>query len=112
MITEPDPGIRQAGGENVRAVSTLIGLFVLSVSGAAVAADGAALFAKNCSGCHGADAKADTAAAKAMKVPAIAGHDAEATVNHIRTDEKHKSLSAKLNDEDLQAIAGFLASAQ
>jgi mono/diheme cytochrome c family protein len=60
-------------------------------------------------GCHGADGKADTAAAKAMKVPPLAGKAlAPADVTkQIRTNEKHKSLS-KLTDEELTAIAGAL----
>ncbi|HTO08806.1 MAG TPA: cytochrome c [Myxococcota bacterium] len=79
--------------------------FTARVSGAAV--EGAALFTKNCAGCHGADGKADSAAAKAMKVPALAGTklSADDIVKHVRTSPRHKTLSGKLSDEELAAIA-------
>ena len=75
----------------------------------ALAADGAALYAKNCASCHGPDAKAETPAATAMKVPAIAGRDAAGVVDSVKTNEKHKLPAGKLSDEDLQAIGAFLA---
>ena len=75
----------------------------------ALAADGAALYKAKCSGCHGLDGKADSAAAKAMKVPPLAGkvHTPEAVLKQVRTNEKHKAL-ATLTDEELAAIAGAL----
>ena len=77
---------------------------------AAFAADGAALYQANCAGCHGADGKADTPTAKAMKVPALAGKNLEvdAVVQKIKTNPKHKSLAKKLSDDDLKAIAAAL----
>jgi mono/diheme cytochrome c family protein len=94
----------------MRIVSVLATIFLLSFSSAALAADGAALFAKNCGSCHGADGKAETPAAKAMKVPAIAGHDAAATLTEVRGSDKHKAPSGKLSDEELQAVADYLNS--
>ena len=75
----------------------------------ALAADGAALYKAKCAGCHGADGKAETPAAKAMKVPALAGKtiSAEDLAKQVRTNEKHKALST-LTDEELTAIAGAL----
>jgi len=93
----------------VKFIRTLLALGFMLASGSALAADGSELFAKDCAGCHGADAKADTPAAKAMKTPALVGHDATGTVEHVRQSPKHAALSKKLSDEDLQAIADHLA---
>ena len=76
----------------------------------AFAADGAALFKAKCAGCHGADGKAETPAAKSMKVPALAGKglEAEGVVKHVRSSEKHKAVAGKLSDEELTAIGNAL----
>jgi mono/diheme cytochrome c family protein len=94
----------------MRTLSAVATIFVLILSSAALAADGAELFAKNCGSCHGADGKAETPAAKAMKVPAIAGHEADGTLSAVRENDKHKAVSGKLSDEELQAVADYLAS--
>ena len=93
----------------MRILGFLFVAFVLFVSAQALAADGVALYAKNCAGCHGPDAKAATPAATAMKVPAIAGHDAAGAVAFVKKSAKHKAPAGKLSDEDLQAIGAFLA---
>lgn len=83
---------------------------LLCASRALAAADGAALYKEKCSGCHGLDGKADTATAKAMKVPALAGKGLapEDVVKQVRSSEKHKAVSSKLSDEELSAIASAL----
>jgi mono/diheme cytochrome c family protein len=99
----------------MRSLLVRLGSLALSISlvlfaGNAIAApDGAKLYKEKCAGCHGADGKADTATAKAMKVPPLAGKGLKAddVVSKVRTNEKHKALS-KLSDEELAAIAGAL----
>ena len=82
---------------------------ILFATAPALAADGAALYAKNCASCHGPDAKAATPVAAAMKAPAIAGYDAAGAAASVKTNPKHKVPAGKLSDEDLQAIGAFLA---
>jgi len=90
---------------------TLVALSCALLAAApALAADGGALYKANCAKCHGDDGNADTPVAKAMKVPPLhAGMlPAEKIVEHVRTSAKHKSISGKLGDEDLDAIARAL----
>ena len=76
--------------------------------------DGKALYAAECAKCHGATGNADTAVGKAMKAaslhdPKLAGADGAATiVGHVRSDPKHATISKKLSDADLKAIAAFV----
>ena len=88
----------------------VLGLILSPTS--SLAADGDALYASECARCHGATGDGDTPAGKAMKVPAVAGHDTAGTVSAVRENEKHKTSSAKLSDDELQAIAEYLAAAQ
>jgi mono/diheme cytochrome c family protein len=94
----------------MRSVTLAALVLALLGSAPAVAADGAALYQANCAKCHGPDGNAATAVGKAMKVPPIhAGAPApEKVVEHVRTSPKHKSLSDKLSDEELDAIARAL----
>jgi mono/diheme cytochrome c family protein len=77
---------------------------------AAFAADGAALYQANCSGCHGQDGKADSPGARAMKVKPIAGTSLgpEDVVKFVKSNDRHKAIRSKLSDEDLLAIAKAL----
>ncbi len=81
-------------------------------NGAAMAADGAAIYKAQCAKCHGDTGKADTAAAKAMKVPALAGDakvagmsDADLT-KQIKENKKHAGL--KVADADLTAVVTYV----
>lgn len=78
----------------------------------ALAADGAALYARDCAKCHGEDGKAQTAVGKAMKVPPLhAGQmSADQLVAYVRGNAKHKSVAAQLSDEEITAIASALPS--
>jgi mono/diheme cytochrome c family protein len=93
----------------VKALSLALASVLLLAATPTLAADGGALYAKNCASCHGPDGKAATPAATAMKVPAIDGHAAASSVSHVKASDKHKALAGKLSDEDLQAIATHIA---
>jgi len=88
-------------------VPACVASVALLFAGQVFAEDGAALYKEKCAGCHGIDGKADSAAAKAMKVPALAGTTLtpEEVVQKVRTNEKHKMVSSRLSDEQLTAIA-------
>jgi cytochrome c len=91
-------------------------LLALGATGAAVAADGAALFkAKACFSCHGADAKTPL-----MPIyPKLAGQNAEYAFNQMKDIKSGarsngqaaamKGIVAAVSDEDLKAIAEWLA---
>lgn len=81
---------------------------LLACSGAALAADGSALYASNCASCHGADGKADSPAAKAMNVPALKPMPAEALAKYLESNATHKAIAAKLSADEVSAIAGAL----
>jgi mono/diheme cytochrome c family protein len=86
----------------------------LGLAGAALAADGAALFKQHCATCHGETGKADTPVSKALNVPPLAGDakvagmsDADIAAK-IKSNEKHKSFIAKLSDADVAAVRTFV----
>ena len=93
----------------MRILGALFVVLVLFAPAQALAADGAALYASDCASCHGPDGKADTPMAAAMKVPAIAGHDADSVAPYVKASDKHKVPAGKLSDEELAAIGAFLA---
>jgi mono/diheme cytochrome c family protein len=84
---------------------------LLLVSTAAWAADGAAVYKANCAKCHGDAGKADTAAGKAMKVPAfdakIAAMSADEIAAKVKADPKHAAVVKAVGD-DLPAAAAHV----
>ncbi len=75
-------------------------------------ADGAALYKSKCAMCHGETGKADTPAAKGMKVPVLAGDAKIAAMSDadlaakIKGNPKHTALKS-LSDADLAAVSAY-----
>ncbi len=90
--------------------------FIIALSGTAFAADGSALYAaKGCAACHGADAKSPIMPA----YPKIAGQAKEYTsqqMKDIKSGARNngqtaamKAIIAAVSDEEIDAIAEYLA---
>jgi cytochrome c len=91
----------------LRKLATTLALLVAG-NGAALAADGAAIFKDHCAKCHGESGHADSPIAKAMKAPAIAGNanvagmsDADLAAK-VKDIKQHAGLKA-MADADLAA---------
>jgi len=90
-------------------------LALVAGSAPALAADGAAVYAQRCASCHGKEGLADTPAAKMMKAPALAGDAKVAAMSsadlvaRIKANPKHAALLKTLGDEDLAAVAVYVA---
>ncbi|MCB1858028.1 MAG: cytochrome c [Gammaproteobacteria bacterium] len=98
-------------------VVALAALLSLGVTGVALAADGAALYqSKACFSCHGADGNTPI-----MPIyPKLAGQNAEYAFNQMKDIKSGarangqtavmKGIVAAVSDEELKAIADWLAS--
>ncbi len=90
-------------------------LFVAAAARGARAEDGKALFDKNCKSCHGEAGKGDGPAAKALKPPpedfatgakSMSEADIVTAIKDGKVgDKKHPAFGAKLNEEQLKAVA-------
>jgi mono/diheme cytochrome c family protein len=87
------------------------GVLVL-VGGLSTTPAGAAdIFKEKCASCHGETGHADTAAGKAMKVPALASDAKVAAMSQadivaaIKANPKHAAMLKKLSDDDIAAAA-------
>ena len=99
-----------------KTAAALAATILLSATGSAIAADGAALFtAKGCAACHGADAKTPIMPA----YPKIAGQGKEYIVQQM-TDIKSgarnngqtaamKGIMASVSEEEIAALAEYLS---
>jgi cytochrome c553 len=89
-------------------------MLLLFGSAATWAADGAAVYKTHCASCHGADGKADTPVAKAMKVPALAGDanvqkmSANDIAQRIKDNPKHPGAVKSLSGDDISAASAFV----
>ena len=111
MMSSTKYRVRRAA-EALVLTSALLGA---SADGARAAdPDGKALYTAECAKCHGASGAADTPVGKAMKAaslqkPELAAAEGPAhVVHHVRSDSKHASVSKKLGDPELAAIAAFI----
>lgn len=92
----------------------LMAAFTSAIASVSLAADAAVLFKQQCASCHGETGKADTAAAKALKVPSLAGDanvagmaDAD-VVAKIKGNAKHAAALKKVTDADIAAVATYV----
>jgi mono/diheme cytochrome c family protein len=85
-------------------------LVVGMLCSSAAIADGGSVYSAQCAKCHGADGQSDTPVGKAMKAKVLAGKtwSQEKLTSVIRENTKHKSISGKVSDDDLAALATFL----
>lgn len=78
---------------------------------AAAQEDGKALFENTCQKCHGPDGKGDTKPGKKMNVPVWDESKVEHAhvIENVRTNKKHRNISKKVSDAELDAIATYVA---
>ena len=94
----------------IRATAQTGAALLLALSWAPSAlADGGSAYQANCASCHGADGKADSPMAAAMKVPPLSGTklDAAGVAKHVRDNKSHAAPSGALSDDELKAVAAF-----
>jgi mono/diheme cytochrome c family protein len=91
-----------------------IAALLLGQGATVLAADGAAIYKKDCAKCHGDTGAADTATAKAMKVPAlkgdakVAGMSASDIAARITGNKKHPAAVKSLGADDAAAVAAYV----
>jgi cytochrome c6 len=94
-------------------ISVIVTIIVAS-SGAAFAADGAALWAQHCASCHGKDGSGNTAMGKKLAVKDYSKDqgfsDAEATNVITNGKGKMKAYKGKLSDADIKALVAYVRS--
>jgi len=92
---------------------TFVVAATLLLATGAFAADGAQVYKARCAKCHGDTGHADTAAGKALKVPALAG-DAKVAglsvadlVKNMKENAKHakSGVLKDMSDADIEAAA-------
>ncbi len=98
----------------MKLVISVIVIIMVASSGAAFAADGAALWAQHCASCHGKDGSGNTTMGKKLGVKDYSKDqgfsDAEAT-NVIKNGKgKMKSYKDKLSDADVKALVAHIRS--
>jgi len=95
---------------------------MLALAGTGLAADGAALWDKNCASCHGTDGKGDTKAGKLTKVRDLTSADVRSTLSRevaVKTVQegiidkdtgktRMKGYKDKFSAEEIDAIVAHL----
>jgi mono/diheme cytochrome c family protein len=95
-------------------IATGIAVLVLARGATAGAADGAAIYKKDCAKCHGDTGAADTPTAKAMKVPALKGDakvdkmSATDIATRVTGNSKHPAAIKSLSADDASAVAAYV----
>jgi mono/diheme cytochrome c family protein len=93
-------------------ISVIVTIIVAS-SGAAFAADGAALWAQNCASCHGKDGSGNTTMGKKLGVKDYSKSqsfsDAEAA-NVIKNGKGKMKAYKQLSDADVKALVAYVRS--
>jgi cytochrome c553 len=96
---------------NSRNVVAWMAIFVVAFTASLAAEDGAALYKKKCSGCHGAGGEGKPT----VKAPPLKGTKLEAsqiveqtTKGEANSKPPHNKAIAGLNEEQAKAIAEFV----
>src|SRR6188472_2140763 len=106
----------------MKLITSAIVAIVFASSGAAFAADGAALWAQNCASCHGKDGSGNTTMGKKLGVKdyhdaklqaAFSDAEAERAIKEgVKTNGKEtmKPFGSKLSDADIKALVAHIRS--
>jgi cytochrome c6 len=88
----------------------LFAVLAVSLAGAALAADGAAIYAAKCTACHGKDGKGTPVGQKmgAHDLTALKDSEAEIVGTITNGDGKMPAFKQKLSAEEIQAVAKFV----
>ncbi len=101
----------------MKLLNSIMTVAFITVGFNANAADGAAVFTKECAKCHGADGKGDTKPGKMLKIKDLTVEQAKLSDDQIaktvkeglQADGKMRMKPIKgLTDEEVQAVAKFV----
>ena len=97
----------------MKLIISVIVVIMVASSGAAFAADGAALWAQHCASCHGKDGSGSTTMGKKLAVKDYSKSqsfsDAEAT-NVIKNGKGKMKAYKQLSDADVKALVAYVRS--
>jgi cbb3-type cytochrome c oxidase subunit III len=88
----------------------LFAVLAVSLAGAALAADGSAIYAAKCVACHGKDGKGTAVGQKmgAHDLTALKEGETEIVATITNGDGKMPAFKQKLSTEEIQAVAKFV----
>jgi mono/diheme cytochrome c family protein len=97
----------------MKLIMSAIAAIIITSSGAAFGADGAALWAQNCASCHGKDGSGNTTMGKKLGVKNYSKDqsfsDAEAA-NVIKNGKGKMKAYKQLSDADVKALVAYVRS--